>query len=91
MSAKWGKRPPLRDGERVTIVMLWVSLNQSHTLGVSHDQAIIRGRGRQRRALAVVSLVHLTAATEGITWCRGWAGKEVDALKTVAALSANPG
>jgi len=87
MSAKWSKRPPLRDGAHVTVVHVWTVVSASNPLGVSPDQAMIRGRGRQRRALAVASLVHLTAASEGITWCRGWDGREVDALKTVAALS----
>lgn len=38
-----------------------------------------KGRGSIRTTVAIVD--------EGKTWCRGWSGDQVEALKTVAVLS----
>lgn len=79
---------PLEVGGRVSVVMTngMVRPATITTVGLS-------GRAKNGGLVELVRVKflgnregHLHVLREGITWCRGWRGKAVEALKVSAAL-----
>ena len=82
------ERADLRLGEKITVVDHWMGPSRIFARAtVTGTLHMISYRARVWtgwRFKSLDSVVPIQA--EGVTWCRGWKGPAVDALKAVVAL-----